>query len=367
MIFPSNIISAMTEADVRAEIIDVIIARLGYKYSETHYVLREKQLKYPSSQIGHRSRKDMPIGNADYICGVDGRRGSFAIEAKRGNVPIKKDDIIQAHSYAAHSEVGANFFILCNGHVLQIFDTLDGLVSGPVLEICNEKYESEFYKIEALIEPKNLERHSKRNYEITKPIYHNSRASLDIKNGWVSYSDVGYKILGQPQGEFEKFLARNGTLETFQAQVKTIKERRQPIISGKITRDEAGRISAHVEFDSADDLLAKNLRSMDIAELTFFTDSEQISTDQDRPSLFESLSEKSIPVGTKLYDLTTKTAIYTGSQTNMKFSYRVSGHIKNNTFSGQYEGQTVMDFPASTPKLFDLEIVMSGGFIVNIQ
>ena len=70
------------EAEVRFNIIDPIIRKLGYPDADNTYLKLEQQLEYPYYHIGHRSRKDIPIGRADYLVGIHGRKGSFIVEAK---------------------------------------------------------------------------------------------------------------------------------------------------------------------------------------------------------------------------------------------------------------------------------------------
>jgi predicted type IV restriction endonuclease len=123
------------ETEIRFHILDPIIRLLGYPGADDVYLILEEKLEYPYQHIGRRSKKDLPLGRSDYRAGVKGARGSFVIEAKAGNVAIGGREVEQAHSYAAHAQVGANYFVLCNGSVLTVHETLSGPRASPVVEI----------------------------------------------------------------------------------------------------------------------------------------------------------------------------------------------------------------------------------------
>ena len=79
---------AYNETSIRFHIIDPILRALGYPHADEVYLELEEKLEYPYVHIGHRSKKDIPIGYPDYRVGLKGARGSFIVEAKAGSIPI---------------------------------------------------------------------------------------------------------------------------------------------------------------------------------------------------------------------------------------------------------------------------------------
>ena len=122
-----------TKPEIRFHVIDPVIRMLGYPDVENTYLNLEEKLEYPYVHIGRRSKRDVPLGYPDYRAGVKGARGSFVVEAKAGSVPIGKKEVEQAHSYAAHSQVGANYFVLGNGSEILVYETLSGPDAAPIV------------------------------------------------------------------------------------------------------------------------------------------------------------------------------------------------------------------------------------------
>ncbi len=365
MFFSPDKINTMSEQDVREEIIAKIVEKLGYRYASTFYCERERALVHPYAQIGHRSKRDVPVGAADYLCGIDGKRGSFSIEAKRGNVSIGKSDIIQAHSYAAHFEIGAKFFAICNGHTFQIFETAGGSVRKPLIVVSNQDLERNFEKIASLLSPINLERYSITEYEISQPIADGYGSALNIKKGWVSYENVEYYIPGQPPGSFENLLRLTGKLASFKESMKAVLNRRQPIIAGVIKRDSRGKIFAHAEFDSADESMAHNLSAMGLVEFTFLTDSERLSTQAEEPTAFESMSEKDIPKGTVIVDVINRQVEAMGLDSKMSLYFRCLAYLIDGGAAGSFTSSTLLSCWANGVKQLEIDCIVKGNFTLS--
>lgn len=149
------------EAKVRFHFIDPLLRALGYGVDNNTYVEFEENLSYPYYHIGHRSKKDLPLGRADYRAGLKEARGSFIIEAKAGSVAITPLAVEQAHSYAAHAQVGANYFVLCNGFELHIYETLSGPAANPIACMPLSNLNDRYHEIENILAPRNLESHCK--------------------------------------------------------------------------------------------------------------------------------------------------------------------------------------------------------------
>jgi len=125
--------------------------------SDATYTYLEERLTYPYYFIGRKKpKKDLPIGKSDYRCGMKGRRGSFIVEAKKLDHILTDEDREQAHSYAAHAQVGANYFVLCNGSRFEIYETLAGDYKTPILSRDCKGLMEKFDDVENILAPRQL-------------------------------------------------------------------------------------------------------------------------------------------------------------------------------------------------------------------
>lgn len=340
MIFENTIIDRMTEADVRAEIIDPILAKLGFRFGTKHYVERERKLLYPYTFIGHKSRKDVPVGSADYICGVDGQRGAFAVEAKRGDLPISNADVEQAHSYAVHPEVRADFFVLSNGHQFSIYETMRGSADEPVVSVANSELDKRFFEIEALLAPVCLAKNCTRTFDLGRPLAAGRGSRLELGAGWIR-TLVSEASVDAPHDSavFQQIVA-SGLFEKMQNDLEEIRQYRQPIVGGIVRREEDGRMRADVEFSSANDKLAHNLAAMNLQRISFFANSSDF--DANPFTLFETLREGTVPEGTEVYPGIRGNLEKTGVTVEFALQYRVLGQLVGDRFFGNYMGLSVL-------------------------
>lgn len=367
MIFDDEAIARMTEQDVREEIIAPIIYRLGYKFGEQNFVERERKLRHPFTQIGHKSARDVPVGAADYICGVDGRRGAFTVEAKRGNHPLEKADIIQAHSYAAHFEVGARYFVLCNGKEFQVFETLGDSERSPKLSLSNNQIEKEFARIEAILSPASLRQDTLVRYKPKQPLAIGYQSRIGIKNGWIRISNIDIWIDHPLSDQIMVALDGAGVREKINTELSNFVGQRQPVINGHVSRDQSGKIFAELEFDSHDEGLSHNMESMGVRTMIYETDSELISTDPEKPTIFETNTQNSLAKGTILYSALSKQLEALEQPLVFHSYYRALGSLRDNIFSGKFVGRGKfvvdggpagkIDFLTEAEGVFDLNLL----------
>jgi Type I restriction enzyme R protein N terminus (HSDR_N) len=175
-------LESFNETEIRSYVIDPILRKLGYPGSPEVFIKQEEKLEYPY-HIGRKSKKDLPSGRVDYRAGLKGRRGSFVLEAKAGNVVVSKIDIEQAHSYAAHAKVGANYFILCDGSAFSIFETLSGSEYNPVVSIPIGEIEARFYELENILSPENLARLCSVKYDLALKLCDGLGSTARIHSG----------------------------------------------------------------------------------------------------------------------------------------------------------------------------------------
>lgn len=365
--FDPAVIVRMTEQDVREEIVAPILAQLGYKFGTPYYVERERALKYPYYQLGRRSRKDVPQGAADYICGLDGRRGCFTIEAKRGNHKLTDLDVSQAHSYATHPEVAANFFMITNGIEFLVYQTLRNQNEPPILSLNVTTLDVDFYKIENLLSPERLQKNCEVHYDLGKPIGGVLGSSASVKNGWTTITDldlyfesIGENPMAEALNSSDEFLYGKEVARAFIGQ-------RQPVVDGKISRSETGMIFAKVTFDATYAEISEDLLTLGLKELTIYFNSETISCDPNCPTAFETKGGGAIPQGTALYSIITRQRSATAFQTNIEMQFRGAGHLENDRFLGVYFGRSIHSISIPEIEMPPLVTIQEGYFDIRVM
>jgi Type I restriction enzyme R protein N terminus (HSDR_N) len=332
-------INKMSEADVRAEIIDKVIARLGYRFDHTNFVERERTLRYQYGFIGHKSKRDIPLGAADYICGVYGRRGSFTVEAKKGSHIIVLDDVEQAHSYAVLPEVRADYFVVSNGHFFKIYETMRGDPEAPIVSIENSKLVKEFYKIEAILSPEALLKNCNRVYDLDKPLGNKLGSKLIVTGGFVTTDDVKIDIIGDPRSPIIQLLKNSPEFRNIDVQLEELKKLQQTVTSGSLQRGEGERLEAVLKFGSSSPESEHNLLALNLETLTFVSESSTLEPEV--PIIFESIGTESVPAGTALFPGVAKELASTPFSVNLHFNFRGFGTLNAGAFAGDYTAYAV--------------------------
>lgn len=290
-------VEGYNEAEVRFHIIDPIVRRLGYPDRPGTYLKLEEKLEYPYFHIGHKSKKkDLPLGYPDYRAGLLGRRGSFVVEAKSPASPISAQVVEQAHSYAAHAQVGANYFVLCDGLKFQIYETLSGHEAEPVVSIEIENVDGRFFEIENILAPERLGK--------LCHVVHDKK--LALANGWpskvllpmVEYDLQAYEYRLIHNGvdmtaEFRKYAPQ---LVEMEAQLELLKQLNM-FATGEAERDDDGRIVAVLDFKGITKGNLEAMQIMGLDRITFETDVEAISSDPDNMTVFETNTDFAIGKG----------------------------------------------------------------------
>jgi Type I restriction enzyme R protein N terminus (HSDR_N) len=308
------------EAEVRFHIIDPIIRLLGYPGADNVYLNLEEKLTYPYFHIGRQSKNDLPLGFPDYRAGLKGARGSFIIEAKAGNVPISSREVEQAHSYAAHAQVGANYFVLCNGNVIAVYQTLSGSDVAPIASVPLAEVNERFYELENILSPLNLEKNCLARHDTDLKLAEGIGSTARIRSGNYIMSGYEYRLLMNGQDCTALFRQSVPQISTLDSQLELLKAEFDLRVSdGVVERCEDGRITAHVKFDGATISNYKAMEIMGIAEATFATADNFISINPDSPTIFESLKDFTVSRGTVMPEL------FGGSTT-------IEGDIKGNMF-----------------------------------
>lgn len=286
------------ETAVRFHFIDPVLRALGYPGPLDTYLEFEEKLDYPYYHIGHKSKKDLPLGFPDYRAGLKGRRGSFIVEAKAPSARISKATIEQAHSYAAHSQVGANYFLLCDGIEFQLFETLSGSESSPISLIPASEINDRFHELENILSPSSLARNCQISYDAKLKLCDGLASKARIRSGLYEMDKWEYRILinGEDQTEFIK--SSVPSIQEVDDQMLMLRDDFELRVSeGVAQRDDDGRIFATTKFAGVTKNNTNAMQQLGIDRLTFYTNDRFLSTDPNSPSVFESVTEFSIEEG----------------------------------------------------------------------
>ena len=292
---------AYNETEVRFHIIDPVLRQLGYPGGEDVYLKLEEKLEYPYFHIGHKSKKDMPLGFPDYRAGLKGARGSFVIEAKAASVGLSAKDIEQAHSYAAHAEVGANYFVLCDGLSLQVYETLSGDFDQALLTMKVDELSHRFHELENILSPASLAKNCQVSYDRGIRICEGLGSSAAIRSGCYTMVDweLGIYIDGRDRtGELRQTVPALDGVERMLEFLKS--EFELKVGEGSVERDEGGRINATVSFPGATKNNLVAMQMLGIDTIVFSTNDEFLSVDPEKPTAFESSSRFVVAEGTML-------------------------------------------------------------------
>ncbi|SDR39831.1 type I restriction enzyme HsdR N-terminal domain-containing protein [Pseudovibrio sp. Tun.PSC04-5.I4] len=288
------------EAKVRYQVIDPIMRKLGYDDGGETYIELEEELAYPYFHIGHKSKKkDLPLGFPDYRAGLKGRRGSFVVEAKAAKVGISAEDVEQAHSYAAHALVGANYFVLCDGNTFVVYETLSGPNSSPIINIPLTEIDARFHEIENILAPESLAKNCQVSYDLNLKLCEGLRSSAELRSGEYEIDEWSFHIYQNGIDKTEDFKKCAPQFQDIDVQMNQLRsDFNLKIEEGTLQRDRTGRISAHVSFMGATKNNLSAMKQLGINTLTFATKDEFLSLDRTQPTVFETTADFSLEHGT---------------------------------------------------------------------
>ncbi|TPD71272.1 type I restriction enzyme HsdR N-terminal domain-containing protein [Flavobacterium microcysteis] len=143
------------EDSVREEIIVPIIQNLGYSASQPYQIIRSRNLTHPYVSIGSQRKKIYII--PDYIFEINGKPGWILDAKSPSESTINSIHVEQAYSYAIHSEVRVNYFVLCNG----VYFTLYNISKNePLLHFPIRAIPGYWSQIKEFLSPENIFKNS---------------------------------------------------------------------------------------------------------------------------------------------------------------------------------------------------------------
>ncbi|MEZ5911879.1 MAG: type I restriction enzyme HsdR N-terminal domain-containing protein [Paracoccaceae bacterium] len=355
------------ETEIRFHVIDPVIRMLGYPNTENTYLNLEEKLEYPYLHIGRRSKRDVPLGYPDYRAGVKGARGSFVVEAKAGNVPITAKEVEQAHSYAAHAQVGANYFMLGNGSELVVYETLSGPDATPIVRLPLDSLNARFFELENVLSPTNLARNCRVEYDRKLRLADCLGSYARVRSGRYLHSEYDLRFVVNGQDCTPMVRQSVPQFAEVEAQLELVKSSFEMRVSdGFVERGDDGKIVAHFEFSGITVHNHAAMAIMGIDKATFATADEFLSTDPKSPTIFESLTDFMVYRGTSLPQLFGEAIEMEGDILGSMF-VRVAMHYSESVICGEYIAFTDQDvsIPGQIP--FRLELDMAGTFELQID
>jgi hypothetical protein len=295
----ANSASEYNEAEVRFHFIDPLIRKLGYPGGDDVFFKLEEKLEYPYFHIGHKSKKkDQPLGFPDYRAGLKGRRGSFIVEAKSSKAGLGPKDVEQAHSYAAHAQVGANYFMLCDGKRLEVYETLSGPDHVSLVDMDVAELEARFHEIENVLSPENLAKNCQVEHDLKLKLCDGLGSSAAVRSGEYTLENWFVRMFAGGEDVTDLLKATVPEIALLYSQLEQLSTDFELRISdGTVARDADGRILAEVSFAGATKNNAEAMRLLGIQTMTFITDAEFLSVDSDVPTVFESTADFSVSKG----------------------------------------------------------------------
>ncbi|WP_195822327.1 type I restriction enzyme HsdR N-terminal domain-containing protein [Roseobacter sp. MH60115] len=362
-----NAAPSYNETEIRFHILDPLIRHLGYPDTDDVYLNLEEKLDYPYVHVGRRSKKDLPLGFPDYRAGIKGARGSFIVEAKAGSISITSKEVEQAHSYAAHAQVGANYFVLCNGSVLQVFETLSGADAVPLIDVPINEINQRIHQIENILSPHNLAKNCHISHDLGLKLADGLGSSVGIRSGRYLLADYAYRIVAGGQDCTEMARQSVPQLAETDRQLELMKTAFELKVSGGVAeRGENGRISAHVQFEGATVHNHEAMAILGITEASFATADQFISTDPASPTIFESLKDFSVSRGTMMPELFGGSSEMEGDVVGDMF-IKAAMVLSGNRILGEYISLSNhhLTIPGFPPILYEMDF--SGTFELTLD
>jgi hypothetical protein len=271
--------SSMNETDVREIIVRPLLELLGYGHGTDATIRTEQTLRYSNTFLGRKNPKKDPalVGRADYICDVISF-GRWVVEVKS---PSEDRDVVeQAHTYAAHPEIAASFFLVTNGRMFKLYETAK--LEKAALEWAFDDADDNLLRLLNILSPAAFRKRAKITLvDPGKPLGTGLPSRLRIVGGEITYDDhsSSHPLL----------------------RVDSISGLRLPVTGGRVLRTEDKRIVAHIVVAKVAPLMHELNEAMGISDGSdFFSATEYLSTDPEHPTIFQNLVTTNTPAGTLL-------------------------------------------------------------------
>lgn len=327
--------ASMNETDVREIIVRPLLHRLGFKHGTQAHIRTEVTLRYDRAFLGRKNpSKDPPLtGRADYICDATSY-GRWVVEVKAPGNDLTREDAEQAHTYSAHPEISASHFLLTNGRLFRLFSL--GELDVPLLEWAYEETEQHLMTLFNIVGYEAIRKRSAIiRPDVSKPLAAGLSSRLKIVGGEIAY--------GEHHSD-HPLLAGNALNGTIGA-----------VTGVGVERIADGRIQATVSVRSAFQQFAELNRLAGMGDFTFLSGDEFVSTDRDRPTIFQNVIEGRLEPGATFRPMPGMPEIPLPVGFQFTVYTEATGYIEDGSFKGtlafDYSYQFIRGRPTGIPAL----------------
>lgn len=307
--------NAMSEADVREELLAPLIRWLGYRSGTVNNVMREKSLTYSQFQLGRAKAHDPVVrGRADYVCEAGGAI-RWALEAKPPHEALDGLAQAQAFTYANHPEIRAVYFVLCNGRELHIYQTNRGPQTGPFFSCRYEELGARRQAIENLLSPSALIRdHPAVAIDVGVPLASGLRSVARVTGGTIAYDFCTLHI------------------PPLVGMVMTIQ-------GGAVDRDEDGQLRACLFAMVPQKAMQELNEKLGLHEMHLTGAGQTLSIDETRPTVFQSTRQVRLPAGETVLNMASWQEVVVPFELTVSVTTIASGVLRGDVFSGRFVGE----------------------------
>lgn len=318
--FESIDVSTMNETDVREAIVRPLLNALGYRHGTAANIRTELTLRYTQAFLGRKAPdKDPKLqGRADYVCEVI-PYGRWIVEVKSPTIELSQEDAQQAHTYAAHPEVAARYYVITNGREFKVFQT--GAPFDPLLCWRLEETERHYHAIHNLLGPNAIERVGRISIDPHQPIAPGLGSSARIVGGSMAYS------------------GSSADNPAFEAAFRPLAGMRNGVRGQHVRRTEQGFIEANIELQPAFNNLDELNRALGFVPIVFRCADEVLSNDADRPSILSNALNVTIHKGTILPSTPVTPGGVAPVDCEITYNNVVVGFLAERTFSGTFNSE----------------------------
>jgi hypothetical protein len=285
------------EQDVREEIATPFLKALGYESRTANDIVREHRLRYAAMQLGRKKQNDVTLpqgGDADYMLTVAGA-GRWILETKPPDQEITSDDIDQAASYARHPEVSGHYAAVLNGRRFVLYYSSQTSNDEPLIDLKGESGDQLAQALAGLLSPLAIRRDCARpKVDLRTPLAPGYRGEAALLGGWNKQLSIRID---------PKLQALVPAVAELQMQYKKLVGMQSILKDGTIWRDRSSRLRARVSWHPPHEEMRPLLEAAHLDQFEYVCLGETISTNSEKPSVFEILGSYESHEGQVVYDL----------------------------------------------------------------
>jgi hypothetical protein len=321
---------SMNETDVRETIVRPLIESLGYGRDAETRILTEKTLRYDRSFLGHKKpKKDPPlIGRADYICEVISF-GRWVVEVKPPSRELSQDVVEQAHTYAMHPEIAASFFLITNGRKFRLYETAKLERAALEWNFEDEDKDESLLRLSNVLSPSAFRERAKITLiDPRNPLGKGLASRLRIIGGQITNDEYSGNHPLVP--------------------LESVNGLSLPVIGGYVTRAEDRRIMGHVLVGSAVAFIPNSAIGLPDS-YDFFSATDYLSDDPDRPTIFQNFVNGIVPAGSSFPFPGIKRVVMPFEMTYTQIT-EAEGYVRENKFVGTMSLTNDFNFSNISPE-----------------